>query len=170
MNVPRVGLYKHFKGGYYYALNILRQDDGEPMIQYFNVMHPEFGYFVRPFSEWESDVSERTDNYTGQIHRFEKVKDLDNHIRNFSTEQLVAELRMRKDSPLQDLDIDGISELVFSKDYCIGEKHEETEDYPRGVSVNEVFDTKEEAVKYMNMYARSGRFSVFRRVFIEETP
>ena len=37
-------------------------------------------------------------------------------------------------------------------------------------SIIQMFDTKEEAVKYMNMYARSGRFSVFRRVFIEETP
>lgn len=167
-NVPKIGLYRHFKGGYYFLMNVLRNDDGEPLVQYVNVLHPELGYFCRPFSQWDEFVSDRPDNYTGQTSRFELVKDLDNTVKNISTDQLLRELRSREDSPLQDLDIDGISSLVYSRDYCIGESHEATEDYPKGVSVHEVFDTKDSAFHYMNSHARSNRFKVFRRVFIEE--
>lgn len=169
MNIPKIGLYRHFKGSYYFLMNMLRSDEEYPLVQYVNVLHPELGYFCRPYPEWNDDVSSREDNVTGQIHRFELVKDLDNSVKNISTEQLIQELRNREDSPLQDLDIKGISDLVFSRDYCIGEEHEETEDYPQGVSVNEVFDTKEEAFKYMNTHAKNRRFKIFRRVFIEET-
>lgn len=170
MSVPKMGLYRHFKGGYYFLMNVLRNEDGEyPLLQYVDIEHPELGYFARPLPQWNDDIHEREDNYTGQTYRFEKVKDIDNPVRNLSTEQLIRELRGRENSPLQDLDIEEVSGRVFSRDYCIGEAHEETEDYPRGVSVNECFDTKEEAFKFMNTHAKNRKFKVFRRVFIEET-
>lgn len=170
MDIPKMGLYRHFKGGYYFLMNVLRNEDGEyPLLQYVDIFHPELGYFARPVPQWNEDVSDRKDNMTGQIYRFERVVSIDNGISNFTTEQLMRELQVRENSPLQDLDIEEVSGRVFSRDYCIGEAYEETEDYPQGVSVNEVFDTKEEAFKYMNTHAKNRRFKIFRRVFIEET-
>lgn len=170
MNIPKMGLYRHFKGGYYFLMNVLRNEDGDyPLLQYVDIFHPELGYFARPVPQWNEDVSDRKDNMTGQIYRFERVVSIDNGISNFTTEQLMKELQVRENSPLQDLDIEEVSGRVFSRDYCIGEVHEETEDYPKGVAVNEVFDTKEEAFKYMNTHAKNMRFKIFRRVFIEET-
>lgn len=169
MTIPKQGLYRHFKGGYYFLMNVLKDENGDfPLLQYVDIMRPELGYFCRPVPSWNEDIHDRKDNITGQTYRFERVTNIDNGIENFTTEQLLRELKGRENSPLQDLDIDEVSGRVFSRDYCIGEPHEETEDYPRGVSVNEVFDTKEEAFNYMNTHAKSSRYGIFRRVFIRE--
>lgn len=170
MTIPKMGLYRHFKGGYYFLMNVLTNESGDyPLLQYVDIFQPELGYFARPVPEWNENVSDREDNVTGQTYRFERVVSIDNGISNFTTEQLIKELRMRENSPLQDLDIKEVSGRVFSRDYCIGEAHEATEDYPKGVSVGSVFDTKEEAFNYMNTHAKNSRFKIFRRVFIEET-
>lgn len=170
MNIPKMGLYRHFKGGYYFLMNVLRDENGDyPLLQYVDIFRPELGYFCRPVPQWNEDVSDRKDNKTGQMYRFERVMSIDNGIENFTTMQLMKELAEREDSPLQDLDIEEVSARVFSRDYCIGEKHKATEEYPQGVSVHEVYEDKEEAFKYMNTHAKNSRFGVFKRVFIEET-
>ena len=164
----KLGLYRHFKGSYYMAFNyVMDTVDGSTRIQYFNVFYPTLGYYVRPIEEWFDDVSDREDNVTGQTTRFEVVKTLDDVVANASTEQLVKELRKRKDSPYQTLDIDGLNDEVFSHDYVVGVKHEETEDYPKGVETQTVFDTPREAWRFMHEHPLKKNTGVFKRTFIE---
>lgn len=184
-----IGLYRHFKGSYYYVTNVCKfcsnlWSDGEYMVTYFNVCHPEQGYFTRPLVDFVSDndtlekddkgewfgvgtaIVDREDNVTGQIHRMERVKDLNFQIGSVTTEQLIRELQTRVDSPIHELDLDGLYSPVASHDYVIGVKHEATENTPQGVETYEVFDTEEEA----KMFFREERYKsskVYKRTFIE---
>lgn len=174
--VVTIGLYRHFKGQYYYVSNLSKsaEDEKTVMVSYFNVCHPEYGSFVRPLDDFITTVdengiaiSERRDNTTGMHSRFERVKDLNFQIGSLSTEQLVAELRKRTDSPIHELDIEGLKSNIFSKDYIIGDKYFATEDYPTGVSTNAVFESPEQAFKYLHTHKHSKVTGVFKRVFIE---
>lgn len=164
MNV--VGLYRHFKGEYYFVLNVVRNEkDGVFYMQYLNVLHPEYGYFVRPFSEFSEEVLDREDNVTGQLHRFERVVSLNDGIKNYSTTHLLNELAGRKDSPFQEADIEGLSDLVVCSDYCVGRFYEEDDDHSKGVETIVVLDTMEEAFEYMRRnHVRGGE--VFKRTFL----
>lgn len=170
MNVMNyVGLYQHFKGEYYYLLNLLRDsttDCKEFVCQYFNVLHPEYGYFSRPFSEWFTDVSEREDNVTGQITRFNRIKSLDTSVVNLTTEHLMRELANRADSPLQSLDIKGVSDHVYAVDYIIGEPQDANDDHPKnGVYTVAGFDSKYEAFEALRKNG-TPRQSIFKRTFL----
>src|SRR5574344_2006489 len=122
-----IGLYRHFKGDYFFVKELVRNHEGVVFASYFNVMKPELGSWVRPLDDFEADsdvkgdkitmIADRPDNITGQIFRFEKVKSLGDEVKNLSTKSLMNELAKRPDSPLQDLDIEGVSENVFSRDY-----------------------------------------------------
>ena len=169
MNRSPIGLYRHFKGGYYFVQNVVRDTKTErpTLLYYFDVLHPESGFFVRDITEFYDFVGDRKDNVTGQSNRFERVTSLENYIENFSTEQLIKELQSRKDSPFQTLDIEGLNSLVFSHDFAIGEPYEETRDTPRGVETLAVCDSPEEAFDYLKRNANP-RASVFKRVFIKQ--
>lgn len=171
-----VGLYKHFKGDYYYVTGLSKSatDEKTIMVNYFNVCHPEYGSYVRPLDDFittnEEDgrsIYERQDNVTGQIHRFERIKDLNYQIGSAATQQLINELSKREDSPLQDLDIDKLNGRVFSTDYVVGNKHYATEDYPCGVCTIAVFNTEEEAKRYYETHSHIKATGVFKRTFIE---
>lgn len=168
-----LGLYRHFKGEYYMLQNVVKNAvTDELMSYYFNILHPEYGFFVRPVREWfdttteDGPIIDRRDNVTGQRHRFEKVMSIDDQVKNLSTCQLINELVSRKDSPLHELDLKEIESRVFSRDYIVGEKHYETEDFPRGVSTLAVFSSSEEAYECCSKYP-TPRFGVFKRTFIE---
>lgn len=177
-----LGLYRHFKGDYFFTLSVVRECKGyEVCVRYVNVLYPTVEY-VRPLSEfykcsYDHDkgcyIKDRKDNVTGQTYRFERVTNLGNFIKDISTETLMNELRGRSDSPLQDLDIKGVSDKVFSRDYCIGVANEERVDvrtgatYPRGVYTLNAFTTLEEAKKYREHRGSHKNESLFKRVFIE---
>ena len=163
-----VGLYKHFKGGYYFVKEITKDETlGIPYAVYFDVINPT-GLYSRPCDEFNDRVPDRQDNVTGQILRFEKVNSLSNSVKNISTEQLLKELRGRKDSPLQELDIKGLSDLVYSFDYVVGEVFEGTEEFPRGVNTVAVFNDEETAKKYLIQHRlEKARYSLFKRTFIQ---
>ena len=163
----KIGLYRHFKGSYYFLQSVMQSDNGI-IAQYFNVMHPERGYFARPYVEFFDTVLDREDNYTGQTHRFEFVKDIDDGGKNMTTEHLVRELNTRSDNPYLEFDLKGMNSLVQCRDWCIGEIMPETKDHVGGVIPNETFDTLEEARKYFNKFVKGDRFRIFKRVFIEE--
>lgn len=171
----KIGLYRHFKGEYYFVQNIVKDAvSGELMCYYFNVLHPEYGFFVRRADDWRTmntdsgPIIDRADNVTGQAHRFEVVESIDNPSRNVTTEQLIEELDRRVDNPLKELDLPHLRDRVFSKDYIIGEKHYETQDFPRGVGTLAVFETPKEAYEHLRRHpSNSDRVSVFKRVFIE---
>ena len=171
-----VGLYRHFKGEYYYVTGLSKDatDEKTIMVTYFNICHPEYGNFVRPLEDfiathesYDCVISKRTDNVTGQIHRFERVKDLNFQLGSVSTEQLIEELRNRTDSPIHELDIEGLESKVFVKDYIVGEYCFETEDTPRGVYTLNVFSTPEGAKNYIERTIHKSNTKVFKRTFIE---
>lgn len=171
-----VGLYRHFKGEYYYVTGLSKHaiDEKTVMVNYFNVCHTEYGSCVRPLESFiathEDDgrvIAERPDNVTGQIIRFERVLDLNFQLGSISTEQLIAELRNRTDSPIHELDIEGLRSDVFAKDYVIGEYYEGTEDTPRGVYTLNVFNTPEGAKQYLENTVHKSNTKVFKRTFIE---
>ena len=180
----QLGLYRHFRGDYFFTLSLVRECKGyEVCVRYVNVLYPTVEY-VRPLEEFYKcsydrengcPIADRKDNVTGQIYRFERVTDLNNFIKDISTETLMKELSSRSDSPLQDLDIKGVSNKVFSRDYCIGVANEERVDprtgatYPRGVYTLNAFTTLEEAKKYREHGAKNHNSDerLFKRVFIE---
>ena len=171
-----IGLYRHFKGQYYYVTGLSKnaEDEKTVMVTYFNVCHPEYGSYTRPLSNFIADtdergvaIADRKGNITGMPTRFEKVKDLNFQIGSVSTAQLLSELRRRTDSPIHELDIEGLQSNIFAKDYVVGDKHFATEDYPCGVSTNASFETEEEAFKYLHTHKHLKTTSVFKRTFIE---
>ena len=170
-----MGLYRHFKGAYYYVTSFSKNaHTDEIMVNYFNVCHPEYGNCVRTLTDFirtkEEDgriIKDRPDNITGQSVRFERVEDLNFQLGSVSTEQLIEELRKREDSPLQDLDIEGLNSYVFCTDYIIGDKYDDTKEYPKGVSTIASFTTEEEAKNYFETHRRLTNIGVFKRVFIE---
>ena len=180
-NLASVGLYRHFKGAYYYVTHLSKHatDEKTIMVNYFNVCHPEYGYCSRPLDDFSTDyeidsvtkevkyIVNRPDNITGQHLRFERVQDLNFQLGSVSTEQLVDELRRRTDSPIHELDIEALHSKVFSKDYVVGEAFEATEDTPKGVYTLSSFDTKEQAEKCFYTKYSGKRVKLFKRVFIE---
>ena len=171
-----VGLYRHFKGQYYYVTGLSKSatDEKTVMVNYFNVCHPEYGSFVRPLDDFiathEEDgraIKDRPDNMTGQIMRLERVKDLNFQLGSVSTEQIIDQLRRRTDSPIHELDIEGLQSKIFSKDYCVGEACEATEDTPRGVYTVSTFETPEQAYQYLSTHQHKRNTKVFKRTFIE---
>lgn len=189
MAVPQsipLGLYRHFKGDYFYVTGVAKaSEDYSVRVSYFNVCRPELGMFSRPIHEfvgsnrkYEKDekgdyfavgkeIKECEDNVTGQSHRFERVVDLNFQLGSVSTEQLIEELRTRVDSPIHELDIEGLRSPVFSSDYVVGIKHSATEDTPAGVETINTFFTEEQAQKYYSNQAAKARKGVFKRTFIE---
>lgn len=171
-----VGLYRHFKGQYYYVTGLSKSatDEKTVMVNYFNVCHPEYGSFVRPLDDFtathEEDgrvIKDRPDNVTGQLMRLERVKDLNFQLGSVSTEQIIGELRRRTDSPIHELDIEGLQSKIFSKDYCVGEACEATEDTPRGVYTLASFDKQMDAENYLFTHSHKKNTKVFKRTFIE---
>ena len=178
MNKPQVtvGLYRHFKGQYYYVTGLSKSatDERTIMVNYFNVCHPEYGSYVRPLDDFVATKDEgvglildRVSNVTGQSMRFERVKDLNYQLGSISTEQIIDELRRRTDSPIHELDIEGLQSNVFAQDYCVGEAYEETEDIPRGVYTLATFSSKMEAEKYLSTHSHRKNTRIFKRTFIE---
>ena len=171
-----VGLYRHFKGQYYYVTGLSKSatDEKTVMVNYFNVCHPEYGSYTRPLDDFVAtceedgrDIKDRKDNVTGQFMRFERIKDLNYQIGSVSTNQLIEELRNRIDSPIHELDIEGLQSKIFAKDYIVGEACEQTEDTPQGVYTIASFNDEDSASMYYYSHLHNKRTKVFKRVFIE---
>lgn len=176
MREVTIGLYRHFKGEYYYVTSISRDalDERTLLVNYFNICHPEYGNCTRPLESFiathEDDgrsIKDRKDNITGQIRRFERIKDINFQLGSVSTEQLIDELRRREDSPIHELDIEGLRSNVFCKDYIVGEAFEATEDTPRGVYTVARFDNQSQAQNYMDTHQHKKSARIFKRVFIK---
>lgn len=161
----RFGLYRHYTGDVYFALNLLTSTDGDLYVQYINALHP--GQWCScPLREWEDDVTEYIDNKTGQTKRFERITSYGASARDLSTDQLLKELAVREDSPLYGSDIPALSSGIIATDYVVGELSETDEGEP-GVFCRVVFATKDEAFKSQTL--QNGKnCAVFKRTFIEQ--
>lgn len=86
INAVEIGLYRHFKGNYYFVYSVGFLVDKELCVQYFRLLEPEKGSFIRPVSDFIAtscvykgktiSISERPDNVTGQSIRFERITKL----------------------------------------------------------------------------------------------
>lgn len=168
-----LGLYRHFKGGYFYVDQLLRNDEGGHYYSYFDVCNPNSVKFARSSNDFFSVIDDkgvpivdREDNVTGQVHRFERVRDLNFQLGSISTEQLISELRRRKDSPIHELDIEGLRSNISAIDYVVGIEFEECEDYPKGVNTLNTFWTRADAETAL-VTTPNQRAKVFKRVFIK---
>ncbi len=170
-----VGLYRHFKGNYYYVTGLSKSTvDDSIMVNYFNVCHPEYGSFVRPLDDFiathEEDgraIKDRPDNVTGQERRLERIKDLNFQLGSVSTDQLIEELGRRTDSPIHELDIEGLRSSIHSIDYILGEPFNETEKTPKGVYTIASFDTLYGARNFLSSHSHRKEVRIFKRTFIE---
>lgn len=170
-----VGLYRHFKGEYYYVTGLSKNitDVDTIMVNYFNVCHPEYGSFVRTMNDFISDLDDnataivlRKDNKTGQFKRFERVKDLNFQLESISTEQLIKELGKRVDSPIHELDIGGLRSPIFCSDFVVGIPYTNPE-YSKGVDTLVSCDTEEQAKKYLSTHKVRRDTGIYKRTFIK---
>lgn len=177
-NVPTVGLYRHFKGAYYYVTGCSKSatDESTILVNYFNVCHPEYGNFSRPVEDFIADhdttwqfgdemtmyIKDRKDNVTGQIHRFERVHDLNFQLGSISTEQIIDELAKRTDSPIHELDIEGLNSNIDCKDYVLGQ-HYKGENY---IATVNSFNTESQAKIYLATHKVNSETHLYKRTFI----
>ena len=77
-NVKINSVYRHFKGNYYYVVDVaLDSETQERIVVYKPLYHRDDSMlWVRPEKMFLEDIPERPDNVTGQTHRFELVNDL----------------------------------------------------------------------------------------------
>lgn len=168
-----IGLYRHFKGGYYFLSKFMKYD-GEDYCCYFNVCKPFLGEFLLKVSDWynpkyknerdiEKSVKESLLNRTGQSTLFAKVDDLSFELGSVETSLLVYELDKRKDSPFKDLDIDRLNSFVVDRTYvCANVVCDELRNIV-------AFNTLDEAKEYRNKHDMINKpVKVFKRVYIEE--
>ena len=65
-------VYRHFKGTYHQVLNIALDSETQERMVVYN--HKDNGQiWVRPEKEFLEEIPKRSDNTTGQKHRFEKI-------------------------------------------------------------------------------------------------
>lgn len=81
MNEVKIGkIYRHFKGNYYYVLDIAYDSETkERMVVYKPLYKREDNHYlwVRPESMFLSEILDRPDNITGQKYRFQLVEELE---------------------------------------------------------------------------------------------
>lgn len=163
------GLYRHFKGCYVVVNNVATiESTKEPCVVYTHVDTHET--WVRPLSEFFADVSDREDNVTKQVHRFESAEDL-NDTSALTTQKLVEALEKRPDNPY-----DGIKKLEEDEDvwdiqYMIGkvvstpsEEDDEAYNYEFIPYVPSGFSTYKEASDYRDRHYVHKPCTIVRRV------
>lgn len=167
--IPKAGLYRHFKGSYYFLQNIIIECDekGENRkCLYFNIEHPEYGTFTRSIEQWFTDVSERLDNVTKQKTRFVRVDNLDFQLSSVPTDVLLDELSKRADSPLKNFNIEGLKNSIEVQDYVVGLLCDKV-DYDRGISVVNAFPQLEQAQHYIDHNRTMSGTKVYERTYVE---
>ena len=80
MDAVNIGkVYRHFKGNYYFVENVAyHSETQERMVVYKPLYNREDSriLWVRPEKMFLEEIPQRSDNITGQKHRFELVEDL----------------------------------------------------------------------------------------------
>lgn len=153
------GLYRHFKGNYYVVSKIATNEkDKVPYVIYTDVTSNQT--YARPFEDFIADVSNREDNVTHQVHRFELAKELKGLLSLTPTEELVNELRTRPDNPYEGFQTLEEDKDVWAVQYLLGRviQHPETdteEEYEEFVPITPAsFSDYTSAKKYReNFYA-----------------
>lgn len=93
-------LYRHFKGNYYLVEKLARkEEDGSAVVVYTSVVTGQT--YIRPYDDFFTDVSNREDNVTHQVYRFEPASEIKGILKLTPTSELVEELETRSDNPYE---------------------------------------------------------------------
>ena len=68
------GIYQHFKGKKYNVLLIAKNTETEENMVVYQALYGDYGYFVRPYSMFVSEVDHEKYPDVKQRYRFEFVK------------------------------------------------------------------------------------------------
>ena len=163
------GLYRHFKGDYYIVNKIaVEEGTGKPVVVYTSVSTNRA--FTRPLEDFMADVTDREDNVTHQVHRFELAQELKGLVNLLSTEELVNELKTRPDNPYEGCLTLEEDKDVWSVQYLLGRvvSHSATdteEEYEEFLPVTPMcFDTFEKAKKHRETFYPNRPCIIARRV------
>ena len=80
MDAVNIGkVYRHFKGNYYFVENVAYHSETQERMVVYKPLHNREDsrtLWVRPEKMFLEEIPQRSDNITGQKHRFELVEDL----------------------------------------------------------------------------------------------
>lgn len=162
-------LYRHFKGDYYLVEKVATNEaDGKAVVIYTSATSGKT--FVRPYSEFFTDVTDRKDNITHQVHRFEPATEIQGILRLTSTQDIVEELERRPDNPYEGCKTLDEDENVWSVQYILGRVQTKTdpstgENYDEFVPLTPLaFDDLEKAKQYRDRCFANRQCIVARRV------
>ena len=78
-NIKIGRVYRHFKGNYYFVENIAYNSENEEKMVIYKPLYERDdnkNIWVRPEKMFLDNISDRSDNTTGQTYRFELVDDI----------------------------------------------------------------------------------------------
>lgn len=78
-NIKIGKVYRHFKGNYYFVENIAYNSENEEKMVIYKPLYKRDdnkNIWVRPEKMFLDNISDRSDNITGQTYRFELVDDI----------------------------------------------------------------------------------------------
>lgn len=151
------GLYRHFKTGNLYMVNTValeesNPDENDPKVVYTALSTGKT--WIRPYSSFMEDVSDREDNSTGQRLRFEPATDLRSLLSFISTKELIDEVSKREDNPYSGAIPDSEDSSILNVGYILGRITEQRslkgdEPYEEFVPITPtVWDSSEQALNY----------------------
>lgn len=158
-------IYRHFKGGYYLVLSVSTDcnDTSKNYVNYVS-LNGDNKIWSRPLEEFIGPVPLNRENPTGQADRFERVENIGNFVSSISTDNLVAELRSRRESPLNDVDLESFNEYVKYRDYVVGELNVDGYVVPI-VCVDSLDSAEKWCEKHFDKC--SSRSKIYKRVYVE---
>ena len=164
------GLYRHFKGGYYLVNKIatLESNTNEALVIYTSVTTGNT--WARPYKEFFDDVTNREDNVTHQVHRFELATEIKGILSLTPTEELVNELQNRPDNPYDGFKTLDEDEDVWSVQYLLGRvvNHPATQtekEYEEFIPVTPAaFDSIDSVKRYRETFFANRPCVIARRV------
>lgn len=74
-NVRPHSLYRHFKGNFYYVIDVALDSETQNEMIVYQALYGENKLWVRPKTMFLSEVEEGKENPTGQVYRFELYQD-----------------------------------------------------------------------------------------------
>lgn len=72
-------VYRHFKGPFYYVICIGLDSETQERLVVYRHLDNSGRICVRPEKMFLEEIPERSDNVTGQKHRFELISNLENY-------------------------------------------------------------------------------------------
>lgn len=171
MNVMPYQIYRHFKGGLYFVLAVALSEEGLLPTVVYASLNGDGKVWTRRLSDFTSPAPEGKQNPTGQKNRFEPIKEIGDVLSNCTTENLIEELRSRPDSPLNEVDFEGLNSKVVLREFVLGELKNHHTDAGVESQLEPIMtaDTVEEVHKFMenNFHRLSSRVKVFKSVIVE---